>query len=236
MTNELIKVIESGQFWSRFNHCIYSIDGDNILCKWMGKYVCEIQRFSIEKSFTDGKYHLSLEMYSDYGLGPRVYVSEEEIEDFLQGKPCSDGSYLCGKGIKTFLRDLLTPLIEFESELQRKEYEKALREIHYCKDRHALIHSKRGLEIVLLYMKVWSIGIRQAMYELIMDEPCPQREPSQVADLNKVIAAIYALPRTEKSCSALSTFSSDVLDTITVNHGKKLFWFLQVKVELCVYW
>lgn len=107
MSNELIKAIESGQFWSRFNHCIYSIEDDNILCKWLGKYICEIQKFSIDKYFTDKKYHLSLEMYSDYGLGPRVYVEEEEIEDFLQGKPCSDGSYLCGKGIAKFLKELI---------------------------------------------------------------------------------------------------------------------------------
>jgi len=107
MSNALIKAIESGQFWSRFSHCIYSIDDDNILCKWMGKYICEIQKFSINKYFTDGKYLFALEMYSDYGFGPRVYVKEEEIEDFLQGKPCSDGSYLCGKGIAKFLKGLL---------------------------------------------------------------------------------------------------------------------------------
>lgn len=59
---------------------------------------------------------------------------------------------------------------KFESELQRKEYEQALRDVHYCKDRHALIHSKRGLEIVLLYMKVWRIGICQAIRELMTDE------------------------------------------------------------------
>lgn len=108
MSNELLKAIESGQFWSRFNHCISSIEDDNILCKWEGKYVCEIQRFSIEQYyFTDKKFHFTLELYSDYGLGPRVYIKEEEIEDFLQGKPCSDGSYLCGKGITKFLKGLL---------------------------------------------------------------------------------------------------------------------------------
>lgn len=177
MNKELIKAIESGLFWSRFNHCIYSIEDDNILCKWLGKYVCEIQKFSIEKYFTDKKYHLSLEMYSDYGLGPRVYVSEEEIEDFLQGKPCSDGSYLCGKGIERFLKDLLTPLIEFtsnplrfESEVQKKEYEQTLQDVHCCKDRRSFIHSKKGMQIVLLYMQVRQIGPQQAMHELITDE------------------------------------------------------------------
>lgn len=175
MTNELIKAIESGLFWSRFNHCIYSIKDDNILCKWLGKYICEIQKFSIDKYFTDNKYHLSLEMYSDYGLGPRVYVSEEEIEDFLKGKPCSDGSYLCGKGVERFLKDLLlieftsNPL-KFESEVQKKEYEQALQDVHCCKDRRSLIHSKRGGQIVLLYMQVRQIGPQQAIRELITDE------------------------------------------------------------------
>jgi hypothetical protein len=105
-----------------------------------------------------------------------VYVAEEEIEDFLQGKPCSDGSYLCGRGIKTFLKDLLTPLIEFtftppkfESELQKKEYEQALLDVHLCKDRRTLIHSKKGAQIVLLYMKVWQIGPQQAIRELVTD-------------------------------------------------------------------
>lgn len=59
---------------------------------------------------------------------------------------------------------------KFESELQRKEYEQALRDVHLCKERHSFIHSKKGLEIVILYMKVWQIGPRQAMRELIMDE------------------------------------------------------------------
>jgi hypothetical protein len=59
---------------------------------------------------------------------------------------------------------------KFESELQRKEYEQVLRDVHCCKDRHSFIHSKKGLEIVILYMKVWQIGPRQAIRELITDE------------------------------------------------------------------
>jgi hypothetical protein len=105
MSDKLVEAIESGQFWEKFNHCIYSIGDDNILCNWLGKYVCEIQKFSIQK-YSDKKYHFSLEIDSDSGLGPRIYVKEEEIEDFLQGKPCSDGSYLCGKGIAKFLEEL----------------------------------------------------------------------------------------------------------------------------------
>lgn len=58
----------------------------------------------------------------------------------------------------------------FESELQRKEYEQVLRDVHLCKDRHSFIHSKKGAQIVILYMKVWQIGVEQAMRELIMDE------------------------------------------------------------------
>jgi hypothetical protein len=59
---------------------------------------------------------------------------------------------------------------KFESELQKKEYEQALRDVHCCEDRHDFIHSKKGLEIVLLYMKVWQIGPQQAINELITDE------------------------------------------------------------------
>lgn len=59
---------------------------------------------------------------------------------------------------------------KFESELQRKQYEQALRDVHCCKDRHSFIHSKKGVQIVLLYMKVWQIGPYQAMRELITDE------------------------------------------------------------------
>ena len=69
------------------------------------------------------------------------------------------------------------PLIEFtssplrfESELQRKEYEQALQDVHHSSDRRTLIHSKKGGQIVLLYMKVRQIGPRQAMRELITDE------------------------------------------------------------------
>lgn len=72
-----------------------------------------------------------------------------------------------------------TPLIDFdacrlapqfESELQRKEYEQILRDVHCCENRRDLIHSKKGVQIVLLYMKVWQIGPQQAMRELITDE------------------------------------------------------------------
>ena len=59
---------------------------------------------------------------------------------------------------------------KFESELQRKEYEQALRDVHRCEDRRDFIHSKKGAQIVLLYMKVWDIDAAQAMRELITDE------------------------------------------------------------------
>lgn len=58
----------------------------------------------------------------------------------------------------------------FKSELQQKEYEQVLRDVHCCEDRRSLIHSKKGAQIVLLYMKVWQIGPQQAMRELITDE------------------------------------------------------------------
>lgn len=59
---------------------------------------------------------------------------------------------------------------QFESELQRKEYEQALRDVHCSSDRRTLIHSKKGVQIVILYMKVWQIGPTQAIRELITDE------------------------------------------------------------------
>lgn len=59
---------------------------------------------------------------------------------------------------------------QFKSELQIKEYEQALRDVHCCKDRRSFIHSKKGLQIVLLYMQVWRIPVHQAMRELIMDD------------------------------------------------------------------
>lgn len=107
MNKEIIEAMESGRFYSKFNKSISSIDDGSILCKWQGNYACEIQKFEIYKSIIDNKYHLTLEMYSDWGLGPRVYVKEEEIEGFLQGKPCTDGSYLYGKGITNFLKELV---------------------------------------------------------------------------------------------------------------------------------
>ena len=58
----------------------------------------------------------------------------------------------------------------FESELQRKEYEQVLRDVHCCENRRDFIHSKKGVQIVILYMQVWQIGVRQAMRELITDE------------------------------------------------------------------
>ena len=58
----------------------------------------------------------------------------------------------------------------FSSEIQKKEYEQVLRDVHCCEDRRALIHSKKGIQIVILYMKVWQIGPAQAMRELITDE------------------------------------------------------------------
>lgn len=59
---------------------------------------------------------------------------------------------------------------QFKSELQRREYEQVLRDVHCCEDRRALIHTKKGAQIVLLYMQVWQIGPQQAMRELITDE------------------------------------------------------------------
>lgn len=59
---------------------------------------------------------------------------------------------------------------KFESDTQREEYEQALIDVHKCADRKSFIHSKRGLEIVILYIKVWDIDAAQASRELITDE------------------------------------------------------------------
>jgi hypothetical protein len=59
---------------------------------------------------------------------------------------------------------------KFESELQKKEYEQMLIDLHHCPNRKDFIHSKKGISIVLLYMKVRKVGPAQAMRELITDE------------------------------------------------------------------
>jgi len=72
--------------------------------------------------------------------------------------------------IEAIVIEFTSSPLKFESELQRKEYEQALRDVHCCKDRRSFIHSKKGGQIVLLYMKVRQIGPAQAMRELITDE------------------------------------------------------------------
>lgn len=100
MTQELKQIIKSGKFYSRFNKRIG--DPTNpILLKWKGKYSCEIRTFSIDSLNLEGKYVLQIELYSDSGLGPRIWVKEPELEGFLKGEPLSDGSYLFGKGLKS---------------------------------------------------------------------------------------------------------------------------------------
>lgn len=101
MTQELKTLINSGEFYSRFKHSIYS-PNDFIGLKWIGKYVCEIERFSLQEYFTDHKIHMQLQLYSDYGIGPIIYINENELESFIKGEPLYDGSYLVGKGLKSF--------------------------------------------------------------------------------------------------------------------------------------
>lgn len=71
---------------------------------------------------------------------------------------------------KASLIDFSARTPKFESELQIKEYEQALIDVHKSNDRRSLIHSKKGLEIVRLYMQVWQIPAHQAMRELINDD------------------------------------------------------------------
>jgi hypothetical protein len=83
-------------------------------------------------------------------------MNKEAIGKILEGHPS--------------LIDFAARTPKFESELQIKEYEHALIDVHKSDDRRNLIHSKKGLQIVLLYMKVWQIPAHQAMRELIMDD------------------------------------------------------------------
>lgn len=94
----------------------------------------------------------------------KVY-SQEEMNKNLTNKIL--GGQQCPPLID-FNACRLTP--QFESELHRKEYEQALCDVHCSPDRRTLIHSKKGAQIVLLYMQVWQIGPQQAMRELITDE------------------------------------------------------------------
>lgn len=59
---------------------------------------------------------------------------------------------------------------KFKNELQKKEYEQMLIDLHHCPNRKDFIHSKAGVSKVLLYMKVRQVGPAQAMRELITDE------------------------------------------------------------------
>lgn len=102
MTQELKQMIESGEFYSRFRKAIHNIEDGSIMLKWLGKYVSEIRTFSFDNLNPRNEYMLWIELYSDYGLGPRILVKESELEDFLEGKPLSDGSHLCGRGMSNW--------------------------------------------------------------------------------------------------------------------------------------
>lgn len=101
MTQELKDLINSGEFYDKLQKHIYD-PNEFIGLRWMGKYVCEISRVSIEEYFTDHKIHMTLQLYSDHGIGPLIYIEEEEIESFIKGKPIYDDSYLVGRGLKSF--------------------------------------------------------------------------------------------------------------------------------------
>lgn len=101
MKQELKDLINSGEFYNKFSRAICDYD-KFIGLKWLGKYVSEISRVSIEEYFTDHKIHMKLQLYSDHGIGPIIYINEEEIESFIKGEPIYDGSYLVGKGLKSF--------------------------------------------------------------------------------------------------------------------------------------
>ena len=101
MDKQLKNIINSGEFYNKLNKAIYSCE-EFIGLKWRGKYVSEISRVSIDDYSIDHKIHMTLQLYSDYGIGPILYLNEDEIESFIKGKPVYDGSYLIGKGLKAF--------------------------------------------------------------------------------------------------------------------------------------
>lgn len=101
MKQYLKNLINSGEFYRRFNKAICDYN-EFIGLRWLGKYVCEILRISIEEYFTDHKIHIKLQLYSDHGIGPIIYINEEEIESFIKEEPLYDGSYLVGRGLKSF--------------------------------------------------------------------------------------------------------------------------------------
>lgn len=102
MTQELKQMIKSGEFYSRFRKAIHNVEDGCLMIKWRGKYVSEIQTFVLDDLNSRGEYMLWIELYSDYGFGPRILVRESELDDFLEGKPLSDGSCLCGRGMSNW--------------------------------------------------------------------------------------------------------------------------------------
>lgn len=112
VTKKLEEYLESGEFYSCFRKAIFSIEEDNLLLKWLGKYVSEIQAFELYKSHIDNEYRLTLQLYSDYGLGPRVYVSgDKELVSFLTGGSLGEGSRLVGRGMEKFF-SMIKSLLE----------------------------------------------------------------------------------------------------------------------------
>ena len=83
---------------------IHSIKNDALMIKWCGKWWCEITKFELPLSWEYGlnkpEGFLGFELWSDYGMGPRVYVPYNKIKSFLKGGPLEDGTRLGGPGLK----------------------------------------------------------------------------------------------------------------------------------------
>lgn len=96
--NELLKeFMESGEFYTLFQRKIFDYESP-ILCRWLGKYTCEITRIAF---FNVPEPDMLLTLYSDSG-GIDVLIRRGEIESFVKGSPSHDGSFLCGKGFGEF--------------------------------------------------------------------------------------------------------------------------------------
>ena len=97
---------------SQLQRRIHSIGKDALMIKWRGKWWCEITKFEMPLSW---KYRLSkpegflgFELWSDYGMGPRVYVPYDKIKSFLHGEPLEDGTRLGGPGLKDMIHILFS--------------------------------------------------------------------------------------------------------------------------------
>lgn len=107
--SELLKqYLESGKLWNLLYHIFSGPNWDHWCgIKWEGKYFCEVQKFAFQGGYGNWQLTLAIELYSDYGLGPRIYVDEKDLEAFLLGEPMENGNQLVGRGMDYLLEQLI---------------------------------------------------------------------------------------------------------------------------------